>query len=375
MLTSKHDDGFGRQTLIPAADAPEASLGDIALSYFDDDLAHSISQDGVTTTFALDPAGRRLTQTTTGGTGTTSLLRQYGDDSDNPAWATNQDGYLMRFTPSLDGLGAVIDADGNANMMLANPHGDNVTTITIGQSQAESVPVTQIGGWADYTEYGVSKRGQSRGWGYGWLGSHERATMPETAGLTLMGSRLYNPVRGAFTSVDPVPGGNTTAYTYPQDPIGQMDLDGQSKKSKAKKFAKKWLKRACKHREKHWSTYLAVGVCAATAGAGCAAATAIAIGVSAHKGAKACKGCTTSGKIKAGAKSGAVSFITARGGSLWRGGRYVSRASGKGLRSVTVKKWSTGIQFRSASGRILRGSEAAKGAALGYGCSRKKARC
>ena len=41
-----------------------------------------------------------------------------------------------------------------------------------------------------------------------------------------MGARLYNNITGHFTSVDPVPGGNTTAYTYPQDPINQYDLDG-----------------------------------------------------------------------------------------------------------------------------------------------------
>jgi len=239
-------DSFGRQRMIPAADAPDASLGDIGLSYFDDDLAHSITQNNTTTTFGLDPAGRRLTQTTVSSTGTTSLLRHYGDDSDNPAWATTQDGYLMRFTPSLDGLGAIIDADGNVNLPLANPHGDNVTTVFIPHTQAASVPVTQIGGWADYSEYGLSKTGQSRGWGYCWLGSHERATMPETAGLTLMGSRLYNPVRGAFTSMDPVAGGNTTAYTYPQDPINSFDLDGQKSK------AKRWLKKAGKWSKKGW---------------------------------------------------------------------------------------------------------------------------
>jgi hypothetical protein len=42
-----------------------------------------------------------------------------------------------------------------------------------------------------------------------------------------MGARLYNKVTGLFTSVDPVTGGNTTAYTYPQDPINKLDLDGQ----------------------------------------------------------------------------------------------------------------------------------------------------
>jgi RHS repeat-associated protein len=62
----------------------------------------------------------------------------------------------------------------------------------------------------------------------------------EATGLMLMGVRLYNPNTGLFTSVDPVPGGNTTAYTYPQDPINKFDLDG-----KAWGWAKK-LKKAAK---------------------------------------------------------------------------------------------------------------------------------
>lgn len=41
-----------------------------------------------------------------------------------------------------------------------------------------------------------------------------------------MGAHLYNSVTGSFTSIDPVAGGNTTAYTYPQDPINKEDLDG-----------------------------------------------------------------------------------------------------------------------------------------------------
>ena len=41
-----------------------------------------------------------------------------------------------------------------------------------------------------------------------------------------MGDRLYNPTTGRFTSPDPEPGGNTTAYTYPLDPINSYDIDG-----------------------------------------------------------------------------------------------------------------------------------------------------
>ncbi len=41
-----------------------------------------------------------------------------------------------------------------------------------------------------------------------------------------MGDRLYNALTGRFTSLDPEPGGNDTAYTYPNDPINMYDLDG-----------------------------------------------------------------------------------------------------------------------------------------------------
>ena len=120
---------------------------------------------------------------------------------------------------------------------MANPHGDIVTTITL--------PTTgnalAIGAWADYDEYGnplppagatttaqtLANAATVAGpGGYGWVGAKQRATNPDT-GLILMGARVYNTVTGAFTSRDPVYGGNTTAYTYPQDPTNGYDLNGQ----------------------------------------------------------------------------------------------------------------------------------------------------
>ena len=65
--------------------------------------------------------------------------------------------------------------------------------------------------------------------GCGWLGAKGRATSDATAGLTLMGVRLYNQATGTFTSTDPVPGGSSTAYNYPTEPINQSDLDGQKR--------------------------------------------------------------------------------------------------------------------------------------------------
>jgi RHS repeat-associated protein len=61
---------------------------------------------------------------------------------------------------------------------------------------------------------------------YGWVGGKRRST-DDLGGLVLMGVRLYNPATGRFLSMDPVPGGNANAYTYPLNPIDQSDLSGQ----------------------------------------------------------------------------------------------------------------------------------------------------
>ncbi len=81
--------------------------------------------------------------------------------------------------------------------------------------------------------------------------------------------RLYNPTTGLFTSVDPVPGGNTNEYAYPQDPINKQDLDGN---------AWKWLKR-------NWKKVLAVAAVVVVATAVCGYASA-ACGTAVRTGAR-----------------------------------------------------------------------------------------
>lgn len=254
-------DTFGRQTTLPAADAPDPAKGNITLGYFDDDLPRSVTQGlagaVTTTTFTLDANGRRSAQTTVDPTGTTTTTRKYTDDGDNPAWidTTGPSGSsTTRFIESLGGdLSATINTDGGLSLSLANPHGDVVTTVDIPTTQTADTPATAISGWATYDEYGnptadVGSVDQVDGpLGYGWLGTKQRSTTTATAGLTLMGVRFYNGARGLFTSLDPVPGGNDTAYNYPNDPINSFDLDGRW--GWAKRAAKwgsgngKWAKR------------------------------------------------------------------------------------------------------------------------------------
>lgn len=93
-----------------------------------------------------------------------------------------------------------------------------------------------------------------------------------------MGVRLYNSATGAFTSRDPIDGGNTTTYAYPQDPINQHDLDGQWLRLRWKKIG-----RAVLHAGIAIGVgALAVGACVGTAGVGCVIAASIAIGMPAH---------------------------------------------------------------------------------------------
>jgi RHS repeat-associated protein len=197
-------------------------------------MVDSLSQDVTVGTgtetklasYTLDPAGRVASVTNkTNGAESQRLRYRYGDGGDSPSsiqisvdsgtsWSTTK--YV-----SAPGVGLVAEINSAAiSYHLSNPHGDSV---------ANADTTGTIGSYAESDEYGNSI-GESRG-RYAWLGAHQRSA-DAVGGLVLMGARLYNPLTGQFLSVDPAPGGNATAYTYPQDPANQTDLDGRTSYSK-----------------------------------------------------------------------------------------------------------------------------------------------
>jgi RHS repeat-associated protein len=220
-------DALGRNTFIPAVDAPANNAG-ISLSYSLVDQVTGITQNGSTISFTYDALGRRVNETV----GTLTTVRHYSDSSDNPEWTTQQAGANLAtelYTGSLgSGLAVTTTFKGTArtsSMQLTDIRGHTVTTLDLDSNS--------VAGWSVYDSFGNPQTSQTNTnlINYSSYGQQERAT--NTTGLILMGARVYNPETNQFTSKDPIKSGNENSYTYPNDPLNTSDFGGLAVLSEA----------------------------------------------------------------------------------------------------------------------------------------------
>jgi RHS repeat-associated protein len=250
-------DALGRNTFIPAIDAPANNAG-IALSYNLVDQVTNIAQGLSSTTFTYDALGRRVNETV----GSLTTVRHYSGSSDNPEWTTQLSATNLTteiYTGSLGaGLAVTTTFKGavrTSSLQLTDVRGHTVTTLNL--------DTNSVGAWSVYDSFGNPQTSQTNTnlINYSSYGQQERAT--NSTGLILVGARVYNPETNQFTSKDPIKGGNENSYTYPNDPMNTHDFSGLDV----------WLSIAV------WggAALLSLGLCALTAGVGCLA---IAVGVS-----------------------------------------------------------------------------------------------
>jgi RHS repeat-associated protein len=210
-------DAFGRTTTLPAADA--TGTGDVAVTYYANDLVRTQTQSGVTLTYTLDAAGRLKTWTnsTTGVTRTNHYNDASGDTPDWISETTDHSQWTRNITDLAGNLAATLTHASTLTWQVSNTHGD--VAATAGAS------ATEPGTYYRTDEYGVATSSSPDR--YGWLGAKQRST-DDLGGLVLMGVRLYSPTLGRFLQEDPVPGGSCNPYDYTcADPINKLDLDGR----------------------------------------------------------------------------------------------------------------------------------------------------
>jgi RHS repeat-associated protein len=216
-------DPWGRITTVPTTAVAGGNA--VTVGYYSNDLVRSQAQGTTYQCWTRDADGqlkRSLTFAASNctGTATTDRTNHYDNPgSDSPKWIsedTTSSTWTSNVTDLNDNLALTLTQAGVATYQYSNLHGD----ITATSAPADTTPTIR----PNTDEYGNPPTG-TPSQRYGWLGALQRSNN-DLGGLTLMGVRLYNPQTGRFLSVDPVPGGNANAYTYPTDPINAMDPTG-----------------------------------------------------------------------------------------------------------------------------------------------------
>jgi streptogramin lyase len=174
-------DVFGNVTKLPAADAEGHEL---TSTFYVDNAVATQSQNGVTNSYYLDPAGR-VRETVTG---STTAITHYDGAGDTVAWTSEGAGKGTRNIPGLDGGLAATQTNGEAPVLqLPDLQGDVIATASL------STEASKLLSTYNSTEFGVPNGSTPPK--YAWLGASEVASAFST-GVITYGSTSYVPQIG-----------------------------------------------------------------------------------------------------------------------------------------------------------------------------------
>jgi YD repeat-containing protein len=185
---------FGDQTKIPAADAGEH---EITASFYVDNQVASQKQNGQTTTYSYDPAGR-TEKTITEGTTNSTVVDHYPGPGEAISWASEEEGKTWtRNVPGIDGSLCAVEKSGEAAVLQLHDLQGNIFA-TAALSESETKPLATY----NSTEFGVQVNGTPPT-KYSWLGASGLATEPSSA-ATASGGSSYVPQLGAPLQTEPI---------------------------------------------------------------------------------------------------------------------------------------------------------------------------
>ncbi len=214
-------DALGRTTAAPASEIPRGTA--TTMDYFDNDMVHEITTNGIATTYQLEPTERVRSWTSTADSQTRT--HHYLGDGDRPTWTSeNTAGTVWtRYVTAFAGLAASVTNASSVTLNLVNLHGDIFSFLP-----ASATDWLSSSTWSGTDEYGKPTNGGT-GSRYDYLGSKQRQR-DTNSGLQLMGARLYNAQTGRFLQPDPIEAGSCSAYDYAcGDPINAQDTTGRAR--------------------------------------------------------------------------------------------------------------------------------------------------
>ncbi len=192
---------FGNITKLPAADAGGM---EVTSSYYVSNQVASQQQNGVTTSYYMDPAGR-LRETRSPGVSVT----HYADGGSAAVWVMEPESKWTRNIPGIDGsLTATQTSSGAVTLLLHDVRGNVVGKAALSENE------TKLLSTYNSTEFGVPSSGAPPK--FAWLGAAGVASESPT-GLIVQNGSSYVPQTGSPLQTQglvlPIPDDMVTPYT------------------------------------------------------------------------------------------------------------------------------------------------------------------